>query len=131
MILKNDFYSIINTQHTDKGVNFTIHLNADHFIYKAHFPGNPITPGVCITQIVKELTEDILQKPLFLKVAKNIKFTQVINPMQHPEVTFVVSTLLETQDTRFETQDIRCKVNASVECGKETFAKLSLVFVSI
>jgi len=121
MTLKNDFYSVTKTHHTDKGVNFTIHLNADHFIYKAHFPGNPITPGVCITQIVKELTEELVQKSLFLKVVKNIKFTQIINPLQHPDVTFVVSTPREEENSY--------KVSASVEYGSEMFAKLSLMFV--
>ena len=121
MKLKNDFYSVTKTQHTDNGVNFTVHLNADHFIYTAHFPGNPITPGVCITQIVKELTEELVQKPLFLKVVKNLKFTQVINPIQYPNVTFVISTPREDESGY--------KVSAIVECGSEVFAKMSLMFV--
>jgi 3-hydroxyacyl-[acyl-carrier-protein] dehydratase len=121
MQLKNDFYSVTKTQQTDNGVNFTVHLNADHFIYAAHFPGNPITPGVCITQIVKELTEELLQKPLFLKVVKNIKFTQVINPLQYPEVIFAISTSKE-DETGY-------KVSVNVECGSEIFAKMSLLFV--
>ena len=76
MKLKNNFYSVTKTQHTDKGVIFTVHLNADQFFYAAHFLGNPITPGVCIAQIVKELTEELVQKSLFLKVVKNLKFSE-------------------------------------------------------
>ena len=121
MTLKNDFYSITQAQHTDNGVKYTVHLNANHFIYEAHFPGNPITPGVCITQIVKELTEELVQKPLFLKVVKNIKFTQIINPLQYSEVIFSISTPREDENGY--------KVSASVECGSETFAKLSLMFI--
>ena len=121
MKLKNDFYSVTKTQYTDSSVNFTVHLNADHFIYAAHFPGNPITPGVCITQIVKELTEELVQMPLFLKMVKNLKFTQVINPIHCPDVTFIISTPREDEGG--------CKVSANVECGNEIFAKMSLVFV--
>jgi len=120
MNLKNDFYQIKEIQHTDKGVNFTVCFNADHFIYLAHFPGNPITPGVCITQIVKELTEELLQTPLFLKIAKNIKFTQVINPLQYPEVSFLLSTLQETE-TGY-------RVIACVESNNDVFARLNLQF---
>ena len=123
MKLKNDFYSIIQTSNTDNGVKYTIRLNANHFIYAAHFPGNPITPGVCITQIVKELTEELLQKPIFLKIVKNIKFTQVINPLQHPDVTFAISTPREDENGY--------RVSASVECGSDIFAKLSLIFIQI
>ena len=118
MKLKNDFYSITKTQRTDKGVNFAVRFNADHFIYAAHFPGNPVTPGVCIAQIVKELTEELLQMSLFLMVAKNIKFTQVINPLQHPNVTFTLSIP--------QADEVGYKVSAVVESGSEVFAKLSL-----
>ena len=120
MTLKNEFYTIIERQNTDNGVNFTVLFNAEHFIYAAHFPENPITPGVCITQIVKELTEELLQTSLFLEVAKNIKFTQVINPLQYPEVSFLLSTPQETE-TGY-------RLTASVESNGEIFAKLSLQF---
>ena len=118
MTLKNDFYNIVERQNTNSGVNYTVHLNAEHFIYAAHFPGNPITPGVCITQIVKELAEELTQFPLFLKIVKNIKFTQVINPLQHPEITFEITTPQE-DETGY-------KVSASVTSGDDIFAKLSL-----
>jgi 3-hydroxyacyl-[acyl-carrier-protein] dehydratase len=120
MKIKNDFYQIKEIQHTNTGVNFTVRLNADHYIYAAHFPDNPITPGVCITQIVKELTEELVQAPLFLKIAKNIKFTQVINPLNHPEVVFILSNPHENE-TGY-------KVTASVESNGEVFAKMSLQF---
>ena len=115
-----DFYQIKAKQHTATGVNFTVRLNPDHFIYAAHFPGNPITPGVCITQIVKELAEDLVQAPLFLKVVKNIKFTQVINPLKHPEVNFILSNP-QKDETGY-------RVTASVESNGDVFAKMSLQF---
>ena len=120
MTLKNDFYHIVERQNTDSGVNFIVRFNADHFIYAAHFPGNPITPGVCITQMVKELTEELTQFPLFLKIVKNIKFTQVINPLQHPKVSFALTTPQEDENGY--------KVSATVKNDSEIFAKLSLLF---
>ena len=122
MKLKDDFYKITNRQNTDSGVRFTVRFNADHFIYAAHFPGNPITPGVCITQIVKELTEEIARRPLFLKVVMNIKFAQVINPLQNPEVTFVVSTPKEDEKGY--------RITVSVENNGEVFSKMSLIFTN-
>ena len=120
MILKNDFYNILEKQNTDSGINFTVNFNVEHFIYKSHFPGNPITPGVCIAQIVKELTEELTRVDLFLKIAKNIKFTQIINPLQHPKVTFALNNP-QKFDNGF-------KVNAIVKNENETFAKLILQF---
>ena len=120
MNLKESFYQIKEIQHTDTSVFFTVCLNPSHFIYAAHFPGNPITPGVCITQIVKELTEELVQTPLFMKIVKNLKFTQVINPLQHPEVTFILSNP-QKDETGY-------RVTASVESNGEVFAKMSLQF---
>ena len=122
MILINDFYSIKETQKIDGGVNFAVRLNADHFIYAAHFPENPITPGVCITQMVKELTEETVQTPLSLKVAKNIKFTQIINPLLYPEVTFALSIQQDDDKNGY-------KVNATVAKDNIIFTKLSLQFI--
>ena len=120
MTLKNEFYTIVERQDTDSGINFTVQFNAEHFIYAAHFSGNPITPGVCITQIVKELTEELTQTSLFLKIVKNIKFTQVINPLQHSQVTFALTNPQEEKNGY--------KISAVVKNESEIFAKLSLQF---
>ena len=41
-------------------VSYTIKLIPSCVIYQAHFPGEPITPGVCIVQMAKELIEELL-----------------------------------------------------------------------
>ncbi|MBK1895076.1 3-hydroxyacyl-ACP dehydratase [Chryseobacterium paridis] len=83
-----DFY---NLQSHDKGENgsFVAHikLNKDHEIFRGHFPGNPVTPGVCMMQIVKELTEEFTGSKLFLKTASNVKFMAIINPFETPDLT--------------------------------------------
>ena len=120
MTLKNDFYSIIERKDTDSDVKFTIKFNVSHPIYLGHFPENPITPGSCIIKIVKELSEDILQVPLFLKIANSIKFIKLINPLNNHQVTIVV--------TAEKVYKAEYKVKAIVVDGGETFAKLNLRF---
>jgi 3-hydroxyacyl-[acyl-carrier-protein] dehydratase len=122
MKLKDDFFSIINFYQINSGIDYTIRFNPEHTIYQAHFPGNPITPGVCIIQIVKELTEEALKKELFLKKVNNVKFLNVINPLEHNEVTFSISFST--------TEDDAHKINAVVSDGNNTFAKLSMLFVN-
>ena len=66
MKLKDNFYTIENATHdADKHV-FGVLLNPNHAIYAAHFPGNPITPGACTLQMVGELAEEVVGKPLQL-----------------------------------------------------------------
>ncbi|MEC3877480.1 3-hydroxyacyl-ACP dehydratase [Chryseobacterium salviniae] len=82
-----DFYSLESSEKTESG-SFTAHilLNKDHDIFKGHFPGNPVTPGVCMMQIVKELSEKFTGQNLFLKSASNVKFMAIINPFETPEL---------------------------------------------
>ncbi|MCY1663690.1 3-hydroxyacyl-ACP dehydratase [Chryseobacterium sp. SL1] len=82
-----DFYTLQSYEKTESG-NFTaqISLNKDHDIFKGHFPGNPVTPGVCMMQIVKELTEEFTGSSLFLKTASNVKFMAIINPFETPDL---------------------------------------------
>jgi 3-hydroxyacyl-[acyl-carrier-protein] dehydratase len=122
MKLKNDFFQIKNACQTATGTDYTVALNAEHFIYQAHFPGNPITPGVCIIQIVKELSEEALQRELFLKKVNNIKFLNVINPLENNEVTFSVSVSSESEEAY--------KISAVVSAKENQFAKLSMLFVN-
>lgn len=82
------FYTLDAYEKTENGNYIArINLNKDHDIFKGHFPGNPVTPGVCMMQIVKELTEEFTGKKLFLKSASNIKFMAIINPFETPELT--------------------------------------------
>ncbi len=82
-----DFYSLTKTEQQDNGSYIAyITLNKDHDIFKGHFPGNPVTPGVCMMQIVKDITEEILQKKLFLTSASNVKFVAIINPEETPDL---------------------------------------------
>jgi 3-hydroxyacyl-[acyl-carrier-protein] dehydratase len=62
-------------------------MNPKHIIYNGHFPGNPVTPGVCLTQMVKETIEHITNKKLLLVKGDNIKFTAVLNPEVNTNVS--------------------------------------------
>lgn len=80
MLLK-DFYTIVEIDSSDKeNVKAIIDLNKDHEVYNGHFPGNPVVPGVCLTQLIKEVMENIEGKELCLVYADHIKFMAVVNP---------------------------------------------------
>lgn len=72
---------------------FNIVLNPDHVIYKAHFPGQPVTPGVCILQMLQELLSVQCDKQLYIRKIKNAKFTSMISPLTDSRVSVVFSSL--------------------------------------
>ena len=81
MILKN-FYKINSKEKTEdqNTFSFEIEINKDHPIFEGHFPDNPVMPGVCMMQIIKEITEEIVGAKLFMEKCSNVKFMAVINP---------------------------------------------------
>lgn len=96
-----DFYTLQSYEKTENG-SFTaqISLNKDHDIFKGHFPGNPVTPGVCMMQIVKELTEEFTGSSLFLKTASNVKFMAIINPFETPDLKIQLDITENEQDVK-------------------------------
>lgn len=108
----NDFYTIQKLEKQDTGkYHCQILLNKEHQIFEGHFPGNPITPGVCMMQIIKEITEEILGEKLFMSKTYNVKFVALINPevtplldlsidiSQSDENTWIVKNVTSFSDT--------------------------------
>lgn len=76
---------------------FNIILNPDHLIYKAHFPGQPVTPGVCILQMLQELLSVQYDKQLFIKNIKNAKFISVMSPVTDSRVSVLFSSVTQEE----------------------------------
>lgn len=121
MLLK-DFYTVNSFENTD-GQKYvaTILLNKGHDVFKGHFPGNPVTPGVCMMQIIKELTQQAVNAPLTMKSAGNIKFMALINPEVNPVLR------LELDIANLEDGTIKVKNTSYFE---DTVAlKLSCIYI--
>lgn len=87
-----DFYSISKIEKPSEG-NFEVEikLHADAAVYQGHFPGMPIAPGACLTQMTKEVANTILEKELMLKEAHQIKFLATVNPNETPRLNLSLS----------------------------------------
>ena len=70
---------------------FVIRLNPEHPIFKGHFPGNPITPGVCVVQIAIDLFSNLFQQEFYLHKAKSIKFLNLIKPNEIDTICYQLS----------------------------------------
>lgn len=116
-------YEIKSLQSTAESLEATLQLNREHAIYKAHFPGQPITPGVCVMQMTQDLLVRHYGRPLRLRLAKNIKFLKVISPETTPQITYRL-----TMDGD-GTEQVRLKVHAQVTWDDTLFAKMSSEYV--
>ena len=122
MILKNSLYTIADKKMEGSGIFYQILLDKNHFIYKAHFPNEPITPGVCIIQVAKELLEDYLHEEYEISYIKNIKFLSVLSPLSTPSVAYVFDKITILPETN------ECKTQVQVQQDNVLFAKLSIIF---
>lgn len=82
----NDLFSIEEITDENGVIKAVLGVNADSAILKGHFPGHPVVPGACMLQITKEVLEDVLQTPLRLKKADQLKFMTMIDPANAPHV---------------------------------------------
>lgn len=97
---------------------YILALDSSHFIYRAHFPGNPVTPGACIIQLCKELAEEYLGESLMIKSVINAKFLSILNPVETPRVQFLLSGVTPVEE------GYKCTV--LVYNALSPFAKISL-----
>ena len=79
-MLKDDFFYIRSIVDAGGLIAATIEINPRHRIFEGHFPGQPVVPGVCMMEMVKEITETATGKDIFLHKADNVKFLSVIDP---------------------------------------------------
>ncbi len=119
----NDLYTIdkMPGEENNGKLSFIIRLNSSHGIFEGHFPGNPILPGVCIVQILKELLMVHYDRKLRLKNVSTIKFLSFINP----DVNTLIKFDLELKTTGND--DIHCDVSLNFE--SVTFCRLKGEFM--
>lgn len=117
MVLK-DFYKVLSEEKTgDAKYNIRILVNANHEVFKGHFPGNPIMPGVCMIQIIKELTESITKSSLMIQTLTNVKFMALINPETNPElrleldITVTEDDLVKVKNTTYFNDTVALKLS--------------------
>ncbi len=81
-MLTGDFFILTHIQKTEDVIEAEIELNASHKIFEGHFPGQPVVPGVCMMQIIKEILEEAISKKITLLKSDHAKFLAMIDPRQ-------------------------------------------------
>jgi len=121
MLLQDNLFTIVSQHQDEESFVFQVRLHPEWPIYKAHFPGHPITPGVCIVQMVQELLQVRLHREFSLCQAKNIKYLSIVSPEEIVELTITFSKIEEQPDDSL-------KVQAQVTNGDLLCTKLSVTF---
>ncbi|CAA6818985.1 MAG: 3-hydroxyacyl-[acyl-carrier-protein] dehydratase [uncultured Aureispira sp.] len=114
-MLQGDFFTTKQQEIIENTIHSQISLNVEHPIYKGHFPQQPVVPGVCMMQIVAELSTAALGKKVSLKKANQAKFLIPIIPQKNP--------LLDVKIKYTSNEDGSLKISASIQDSTVIFFK--------
>ena len=118
-MLKNALYKIETIEHANAEVHAVVDLNAFDAIFQGHFPGQPVLPGACMVQMIKEILEEALNRPLRLIKADNLKFLLQVDPRNN---TWLQATI------KYNIDDAGLKVNAELATPQAVCFKLQGMF---
>ncbi|PCH71687.1 MAG: hypothetical protein COC06_00105 [Bacteroidales bacterium] len=96
-------------------LKFKVSINVDHEIFEGHFPGNPITPGVCQIEMLKEIFSDHLGQDLFFNSISDVKFISMWVPKESEPV--FMDIVLKTTENGY-------KINAKIYDDSLVYFKL-------
>lgn len=112
-MLKNALYKVNKMTAENDIVEAIVSLDKTHDIFKGHFPGQPVLPGVCMMQMVRELLETYCKAKLQLRKADDIRFSAMVDPTKDDQIKFQIQfnrsdDLLQTKTKILKMDDVIC-----------------------
>ncbi len=91
MLLENNYYKVLRARKENDGkAVYHVAILPDCNVYQGRFPGNPVCPGVCNIQTIKECASFLTGKELRISSIKQCLLTAVATPTVCPEVDVTV-----------------------------------------
>ena len=94
-MLTDPIFKILSINSTEGLISAALEIDINHEIFNGHFPEQPVVPGACMVQLVKDILEKRLDKTLQLKIANNLKFLELINPQVITNLQLQLSYIIE------------------------------------
>lgn len=89
--IHNDIFQLVSFTPAEDKIEAVLNVNGKSPIFKGHFPSQPVVPGACMVQLVKDVMEDVTGSSLRLKKADQIKFMNVIVPGDGKQLTLTIN----------------------------------------
>jgi len=91
MLLENKYYKVIHVNTDGLNAVFHIAILPGCDVYRGHFPDNPVSPGVCNIETIRECAMLLTGKKLFISSIKQCRLTAVASPAICPEVDVIIN----------------------------------------
>lgn len=104
MLLENKYYQIKGQETNRNEGHFHIRLLPDCEIYKGHFPGHPVCPGVCQIETIKECAQLMTGKKLSVRSIRRCRFPAMATPSICPELDLFLKIVPEDRNFQVTAQ---------------------------
>ena len=125
MELSGSFFTVLSSEVNEGLGAYDLRLNPDHFIFRCHFPEQPIVPGVCIVQMLAELLSGCAGRKLYVKEMRRVKFVGPVYPDRTSELSYRVTSYNDDGQNVSASAVLTPRADA-----QNVLCKLSLVLVS-
>lgn len=116
----SELYTIETLETVGNAITVAIRLNASHPVFEGHFPGQPVLPGACMLDMVKEVLCVALNHQLKLLKADNLKFITPVDPRQGDQLQLNIA---------YQQAGNQLKVKATISSGSSPRMKMDGVFL--
>ncbi len=114
MRLENRYYRVLGIDRQgDTSAVCRVELLPDCDVYRGHFPGEPVCPGVCNMQMIKECTETVVGKSLHQSSVSQCRLTSLMTPAQCSTLDVRIDILSSSDDAY--------TVKASISDSNDTY----------
>lgn len=117
-----DFYIVDSCARTDSGYEISVSFRPDSEVYKGHFPGKPVAPGVCLMQMAKECYEYATGSLTKISAIRLCRFRKILDPSKVKEASLRLDvsdeegrTILKASLMSGETEYMNMKAELSPE----------------
>jgi 3-hydroxyacyl-[acyl-carrier-protein] dehydratase len=116
-LLLNNLYTIHSLKESENQILAHVELIADHAIFKGHFPGQPVLPGVCMMEMIAEVTGEYLNRPFRISGAPLIKFLLMIDPRKNPMIVLEI---------KYQSAPMHTSTSGKIFSGAQVFMKFQM-----
>ncbi|MBQ3634936.1 MAG: hypothetical protein II951_04895 [Bacteroidales bacterium] len=99
-----DFYTILSSSSADGTFDYDVVINPEHKVFKGHFPGKPVVPGVMSLMLMRSCAEHAAGiSPTRISELKDAVYMKPITP--DGKTLHVSFTLTENLDLKGQIAD--------------------------
>lgn len=114
MQIENNYFTCLSKQTNGLEGKFVVELLPECGVYRGHFPGQPVSPGVFNIEMVKECAAQLIGRQLTVASIRQCRFMAVASPTLSPRMQIsilaqatgagyrVLATLKDEQKTYLE-----------------------------